>query len=68
MFEKIEQEIKRSCSQCKDNEQCRKYDCFVYRIIKIISSDVETTEIDIDEFFSPENKNQISIFELGDEK
>lgn len=68
MFEKIEDEIKRTCSQCKDNEKCKKYECFVYRIIKILSSDVEITEIDIDEFFEPVNKNQISIFDIGDEQ
>lgn len=68
MFEKIEQEINRSCFQCKDRNQCKKYDCVVYRIIKIISTDVEITDIDIDEFFEPTNKNQISIFDLGDEQ
>lgn len=68
MFEKIENEINRCCSRCKDKEQCKKYDCFVYRIIKIMSTDVEITEINIDEFFEPENKDQISIFDLGDKQ
>ena len=68
MFEKIEQEISKCCSLCDHKEQCKKYDCFIYRIIKIISTDVEISKIDIDEFFEPENKDQISIFDLGDEK
>ena len=67
MFEKIEQEITKCCFQCKDRDQCKKYDCFVYRIIKIMSTDVEISNIDIDDFFEPENKNQISLFDLGDE-
>lgn len=68
MFDKIEQEIKRCCFHCKDNERCKEYECFVYRIIKIMSSDVEISNIDIDEFFEPENKDQISIFDLGDKQ
>jgi hypothetical protein len=67
MFEKIEKEIEKCCYQCKDREQCKKYDCFVYRIIKIMSTDTEIVDIDIDEFFEPVNKNQISIFDIGDE-
>lgn len=67
MFEKIEQEIKKCCFQCKNKDDCKKYDCFVYRIIKIMSTDVEISNVDIDEFFEPENKNQMSIFDLGDE-
>lgn len=68
MIEKIEQEIEKSCFHCKDKENCKLYDCFVYRIIKIMSIDTEITDIDIDEFFEPINKNQISIFDLGEKK
>lgn len=67
MFEKIEQEINRCCFQCKDKGQCKKYNCFVYRIIKIMSTDIEISDINIDDFFESENKNQISIFDLEGE-
>lgn len=66
MFEKIDEEIRKCCLYCKYSNQCKKYDCFTYRIKKIISSDDEITEINIDDFFEPENKNQISLFEIGD--
>ena len=68
MFEKIETEINKECSRCKEKNCCKKYECFVYRMIKIMSTDTEITNIDIDEFFETENKNQISIFDVGDEE
>ena len=59
MFERIEQEIDLECSQC--DKQCAKHKCIVYRIKQIIDSDIEVSDIDIDQFFQKDN--QISFFD-----
>lgn len=59
MFEQIEKEIKQHCSKCE--KVCEQDGCVLFRIKKLISVDVEITNIDIDKFF--EADNQSSLFD-----
>ena len=63
MIEEIEKECERQCEGCNEKE-CKRNNCVIYRIKKIIEYDDEITTIDIDDFFEKTNKGQLNIFDF----
>lgn len=69
MFQKIMDEISNHCQKCPENSVCMKGKCVVYRIKSCLHSVFDPSSVNIDDFFEPEDKSQISVFDLlgGDE-
>lgn len=62
MFEQILKELRAECSACK--KECTRYDCIVYRVKKLIQSDIEIDKFNIDDFFTQEEQMpSFSLFE-----
>ena len=69
VFQKIADEINNHCQTCPSQNECMKNKCVVYRIQSLLHSIFNPSKINIDDFFAPEEKIQISLFDLdcGDE-
>lgn len=65
MFKKIEEEISKTCLECK--KECEKNNCPIYKIKLIVFSFVDNKEINIDDFFETSNENQITIYDINGE-
>jgi hypothetical protein len=64
VFQKITTEIINHCQICSENNDCLKNDCVVYRIKNYLHSVFNPSRINIDDFFEPEEKNQITLFDF----
>lgn len=69
MWERVNTEIKNHCSQCSEKDNCLKNKCVVYRIKNLTLAIFDSSKINIDEFFTAEDKSQMSLFDdlWGDE-
>lgn len=62
MFEEIEKELDGCCSRCK--KECEKWECPIYRIKGIITSEADVSDIDIDDFFEIQDERQMSLEDM----
>lgn len=65
MLSEIEDELMKTCNTCSYRDNCKKINCLAYRILKIITLDSEVTNINIDDFFQEDDKEQVSLFDIG---
>jgi hypothetical protein len=64
MFQKITDEVNNHCQSCPTKDECLKNKCVVYRIKSRLCSIFDPSKVNIDDFFDPEDRVQLSMFDL----